>query len=324
MDEPEGVQGFVGSGCLLDLFEQAQTGGGPIPPGLIPPVKMKTELSQAQTLTLPFSDVGLLSATLPIHLYVYRVVSPGEKITNIPLGVMIKLWKPTLVLLPSPQPSLTHALTDIISCSMLLAFLSSGPQDTKSTWSYTWSPPSPFSGCFLRVEIPAGLPLLILAGGRARRPRVDRADPQRAFLLFTQLQKPLECLVLEKRTRRVNTSLLFSPLTCHGARQGTQDGFRSSQQKQSPGSPCASGGNEIRRGFLPDLQSMVCINSQTPSQGIWDALAQHELPICPKTCSLCRSGQERHVLGASWCSHKVIRFVSEDELPLKELANGVS
>lgn len=161
-----------------------------------------------------------------------------------------------------------------------------------------WSPPSPFSGCFLRVEIAAGLPLLILAGGRARRPRVDRADPQRAFLLFTQLQKPLECLVLAKSTRRVNTSFLFSPLTCRGARQGTQDGFRSSQQKQNPGSPCASGGNGIRSGLLPDLQSMVCINSQTPSQGIWDALAQHELPICPQNLQPMQVGAGR---ARTWC-----------------------
>lgn len=120
VDEPGGVQGFVGAGCLLDLFQQAQTGGGPIPPGLIPPVKMKTELSQAQTLTLPFGDVRLLSATLPTHLYVYRVVSPGEKIINSPLGIMVKLWKPTLILLLSVG-RFSHALADIISCPMLLA-----------------------------------------------------------------------------------------------------------------------------------------------------------------------------------------------------------
>lgn len=75
-------------------------------------------------------------------------------------------------------------------------------------------------------------------------------DPQRASLLFTQLQKPLE---LAKGTRRVNANHRLQQrggaASGWTGSAGMLGGFRKLRAKAKPRIPCTSGGNVTRSGF---------------------------------------------------------------------------
>ena len=122
---------------------------------------------------------------------------------------------------------------------------------------YTWSPPlrgrRAVLQCLLRVENPAGSSLLILVGGRVRRPRVGRAGIHNGFRSYL-----LSC--------RNHLSLQRAPIkstqtTCSRLQQrggaasgwtgsaGTRGGFRKLTAKGKSRILCASGGHVIRSGF---------------------------------------------------------------------------
>lgn len=133
-------------------------------------------------------------------------------------------------------------------------------------------------------------------------------DPQRASLLFTQLQKVLES------TQTACSSMVGqhqTPRSRTGS-AGMHSGFRKLTAKAKPRIPCTSG-TIIRSGFPRTFAEhgffiYIYISLETPSQGMGGILAQCRLPIFPKPNS--KSEQESPIPHVSSSKARKVPYFS--------------